>query len=432
VTAAGASRKFITYFTNWAQYRQGDCKYDTSMIQGNLYTHINFAFAKVDASTFAVQPYDPTDVTDANAGVSQGTYDKVNSLKSKYPHLKTLISLGGWSFGATIFSQMSSSASNRAAFISSAMSFARKYNFDGVDIDWEYPANEAQGGRPEDKINFSSLLREFRAAIESENRGNKGKLLLTIAAPAGAASFAGIQLEVIHQYLDWINLMTYDMHGSWEPTTGFNTPLYCPPGDTVCIDYSVDAYLKAGTPPGKLVLGLGTYGRSWTLASTGNTNPGAPANGPGNSGQCSGEGGILSYYEVKEMVAAGATVKYDAVAVAQYAYLGNQWVSYDSPATIKSKIEYVSAKALGGAMVWALDLDAPRGGFYELQCAAASNLFGSGAGGNAGATDSFNSGDTFRLADQTGGASEHPSLVASVVFAALAGAAVFFALATFH
>jgi len=393
VSAAGASKKFITYFSNWAQYRPGDCAYDIAMIQGNLYTHINFAFAKLDGTTFAVLPYEANDITDPNAGVAQGNYDKINSLKAKYPHLKTLLSLGGWSFGATIFSRMASQATSRAAFITSVMAFVRQYNFDGIDVDWEYPAHTGQGGKPEDTVNFSTLLGEMRAAIESEVRGNKEKLLLTIAAPAGASAFNGLQLNVIHQHLDWINLMSYDFHGGWEPTAGFNTPLYCPPGETMCIDYAIDAYIRAGTPSEKLVLGLGTYGRSWTLANPANTNPGAATAGPGTAGKCTGEAGILAYYEVKEMLAAGATEKIDSVAVAAYAYLGNQWVSYDSPATIKSKIEYAHAKALGGAMVWALDLDAPKGGFYELQCIAAANLFGS-AGANDQPTTGSNDNPT--------------------------------------
>jgi chitinase len=271
----------------------------------------------------------------------------------------------------------------------------------------------------------------MRAAIESENRGNKDKLLLTIAAPAGAAAFAGLQLNVIHQYLDWINLMSYDMHGSWDPTVGFNTPLYCPPGDTMCIDYAVDAYIKAGTPPSKLVMGLGTYGRSWALSNPANTNPGSAASGPGTAGKCTGEGGILSYYEVKDFIAAGATVKYDAVAVAQYAYSGNQWVSYDSPETIKSKIEYAHAKALGGAMVWALDLDAPKGGFYELQCTAAANLFGTARSTEGRNTNNFNTGGGVTAIDETG-ASANLSPFSSVFFAAVYGAAVLFALVAFN
>jgi len=431
VSAAGASKKFVTYFTNWAQYRQGDCHFDTSMIQGNLFTHINFAFAKVDGATNQVQPYELNDLTDANNGVPEGGYDKLNALKAKYPHLKTLISLGGWSFGATIFSQMASSASSRATFIASVVAYARTHNFDGIDIDWEYPANAGQGGRPEDTENFSALLKEMRAAIESENRGNKAKLLLTIAAPAGEAAFAGLQLNVIHQYLDWINLMSYDLHGSWETTVGFNTPLNCASGDTVCIDYAVNAYIKAGTPPSKLVMGLGTYGHAWTLANPANTNPGAAASGPGNSGRCSGEAGFLSYYEIKDALAAGATEKYDATAAAQYAYWGNQWVSYDSPKSIKAKIDYANSKNLGGAMVWALDLDAPAGGFYELQCTAASALFGTSAGGGSeGAGDNFAGSDaTFKTAEESG-ASAHASLMA--VFAAVGGAALFFALAAFN
>jgi GH18 family chitinase len=166
ISAAGKTMKFVGYFTNWAQYRTGPCKFDPSYINGNLYSHINFAFAKTNPQTFAVEPIEWNDVT--SSGV-QGNYDKVNSLKRTWPHLRTIISIGGWNAGAAVFSQMAETAENRAKFIQSAIQFARTYGFDGVDIDWEYPADTAQGGRAIDTINFSNLMQEFRAAINAES-----------------------------------------------------------------------------------------------------------------------------------------------------------------------------------------------------------------------------------------------------------------------
>jgi len=377
--SAPGNKVVVSYFTNWAQYRQGTCKFDTTTINGNIFTHINFAFAKLN-STFDAVPVEWNDVTEPLNGVSFGNYDQITSLKVRYPHLKVIISFGGWNFNAmsdtsSLFPTMVSTAANRAKFIASAMAYTRTYNFDGVDIDWEYPAWAPQGGSPADKPNFTSFLKEFRAAIDAEAvPTGKSKLLLTIAAPAGVAQMAGYELDKIGAYLDWINIMGYDLHGSWENGVDFHTALYS--SDDLNLNNAVNAYIAGGVPANKLVLGLATYGRTWTLTDSTKHGPKAPASGDGNQGSCTAQPGFLSYYEIQTFLAAGATEVYDDTSKSAYAYKDNQWVCYDNAQSMDQKLSYIKTKDLRGGMIWSMDLDSPLGGFNVLQCQIALSMYG--------------------------------------------------------
>jgi chitinase len=361
------SRKVISYLTVHGPQRSGDCKFDTNSIDGNIFTHINIAFAKVSSTYTAT-----ASTFETGAG---GLYEQVVGKKAKFPHLKVIISFGGWGSAKTIlFSELASSSSSRATFIKSAIAWCRKYGFDGVDIDWEYPAYASQGGKAADKPNYTLLLKEMRAAMDADAAATgKSRLSLTIATPTGGSPLQGYEMSTIHQYLDWINLMAYDIHGGWESTTNYHTPVYS--SDSNSIDWAVNYYLNAGVPSSKIVMGLATYGKTWTLSSSSKTFLGAPAVGSGTAGSCSGEAGVLAYYEIKDFIASGASVVYDSKALAAYAFKGNQWVGYDNPTSMKAKADYIKSKNLGGGMFWAMDLDGPKGKFNELQCVAAQNLF---------------------------------------------------------
>ncbi|TMS15944.1 Acidic mammalian chitinase [Larimichthys crocea] len=156
---------------------------------------------------------------------------KFNALKNKNGNLKTLLSVGGWNFGSTGFSQMVLSSANRQTFINSVISFLRKYEFDGLDIDWEYPAN--RGGSYQDKQYYSVFLEEMRAAFENEaKQSNKARLLMSAAVSAGKDTIdSAYQIPKLGQSLDMINVMTYDFHGSWDPMTGECSPLFKGPED---------------------------------------------------------------------------------------------------------------------------------------------------------------------------------------------------------
>lgn len=146
-------------------------------------------------------------------------FGKFNDLRKVNPNLKTLIAIGGWNEGSIKYSHVVANPILRAKFVESVIKFLNKYNFDGFDIDWEYP--NQRGGKPADKINFVTLLKELSLAFKKHNK------ILSAAVGASATSASQSYLiSEVSKYLNFINLMVYDLHGSWEATTGMNAPLY--------------------------------------------------------------------------------------------------------------------------------------------------------------------------------------------------------------
>ena len=170
----------------------------------------------------------------------------------------------------------------------------------------------------------------------------------------------GYEVSEITKYLDFINLMAYDLHGSWENFTGHNAPLYARSDEIdkqaeLNVDYALKYWLDNGAPPEKLVLGLGLYGRAFTLESTNNTLPGAPASGAAKAGRFTREAGFLSYYEVCEKIKKkNWKVEWDKEAMVPYAYKDKQWVGYDDEKSIAIKAVYAKEKNLAGIMFWVI------------------------------------------------------------------------------
>jgi chitinase len=363
--ASTGPKKIVGYFTNWSQYRSG-CKFTAADVDPSLLTHINYAFAKVDPGPggkakpkFGIAAYDKTDLG------PNGQYAQVNALKKKSPGLKTKLSIGGWSHNegemAWLFTTMAEKPETRAEFIEATIDYVRAHDFDGIDLDWEYPADPTRGGRSIDTANFTALLRELRSAIDAESRASgKAALLLTIAAPAGVA-LRGLDLAKIHEPLDWINLMSYDYYGGWDVRTGHNAPA---PRVGAGVQGSVSIYLNLGVPAEKIVLGMATYGRSFAQAESEKVGGLSKGNGP--KGRCTDALGMLSYFEVKELLDAGKLEpSWDEAAQVPYAYdpSSKLWVSYDDVRSFSKKMDFIDEKGLGGAMFWALDMDDFKNGY---------------------------------------------------------------------
>lgn len=293
---------------------------------------------------------------------SQGMYNRFHThVRAQNPNIKTLISLGGWNFGSTIFSPMSMSPTHRTTFIDSAMAFCREHGFDGVDIDWEYPGAA-------EKDYYATLLAEFRAAIETEARStNQSTLLLTIAVPAGETTInAGYEVAAVAAAVDWIGVMAYDLHGSWESTVGAHTALFASNGqrDTLTVSHALKVWEGKGAPASKLIVGIATYGRGWTLNDESQHGMGAKAHGASTAGRFTREMGFLSYYEIQTMLNQSHAVEtFDYETETMYAHAGNQWVGFDDPTTVRIKTQYIKDHGYGGGMVWALDLDDFKNGF---------------------------------------------------------------------
>lgn len=394
----GGNKRVIGYFTQWGIYgRNYRVKnIDTSGSAAKL-THINYAFGNVRnnrCEVGIVQPSDPNtgaggdafaDYTKAfGAGESvsgaadtwdqplRGNWNQLKQLKAKYPGLKVLISLGGWTWSRGFAS--AARPENRQAFVASCIDAYIRGNlpvtdgaggtaaaagvFDGIDLDWEYPAACGLScGTPEDNANFTALLAEFRSQLNAVRPG----LLLTIAAGAGIDKIRVTNPAAYHQYLDYINVMTYDFHGTWDAQTNHHSALFDSPNDPSTGDVrlyntndAIEAFLSRGVPASKLNVGIGFYGRGWTGVA--NVNNGLYENGTAAPGTY--EAGNEDYKVLKNRA---GTIYTDANARATWKYDGNTFWSYDTPAMVIEKMSYVKAQNLGGAFFWEFSGDDAQG-----------------------------------------------------------------------
>lgn len=414
--ASPTGKRSVAYFTSWSAYARGVTVGD---IDPTLLTHINFAFANLNPDGEIVIGDSWVDVEQPFCGESwdapsdgRGHFNALRLMKQSYPHLKTLISVGGWTWSKN-FSDVAATDAGRAKFAQSAAAFVSKHGFDGVDIDWEFPV---EGGdnithRPEDKQNYTKLLAETRKALEAQGKTDGKQYLLTIAGGPNVSFAKNTELKEMMKYLDFINIMAYDYHGGWENTTNHNTPLHSNPKDTTEFkDYSVegtvDAYLACGVDPQDLNLGLAFYGRGW-IDVTSNANNGLWQSGKAATatgyGMGTWEGACFDYWDIIENYVGknGYTRYYDEVAQVPYLYNGSTFISYDDPQSIKAKLEFADSKNLGGAMFWEFSGDKT----MELQRLIAEH-YGIKGEQNAQPSDDVQQATQAPQSDNTAGGSE--------------------------
>ncbi|MEG2805474.1 glycosyl hydrolase family 18 protein [Stenotrophomonas sp.] len=395
----GGAKRVIGYFTQWGIYGRNYRvrNIDTSGSAARL-THINYAFGNVRNNRCEVgvtQASDPNtgvggdafaDYTKAfGAGESvsgsadtwdqplRGNWNQLKQLKAKHPNVKVLISLGGWTWSRGFSS--AAQPANRQAFVASCIDAYIKGNlpvtdgaggvgaaagvFDGIDIDWEYPvACGLSCGTPADNANYTALLAEFRRQLDAVRPG----LLLTVAVGAGIDKVRVTDPAAYHPYLDFINVMTYDFHGAWDPQTNHHSALFDSPADPSTGDQklynsndAMEAFISRGVPASKLNLGIGYYGRGWTGVASGNNGLYRSAGGaaPGTY-----EAGIEDWKVLKNLAWPGYT---DSVAKATWISNGTTFWSFDTPAMVTEKMGYVKAQGLGGAFFWEFSGDDAQG-----------------------------------------------------------------------
>ncbi|EEP77206.1 predicted protein [Uncinocarpus reesii 1704] len=272
--------------------------------------------------------------------IDLGLFKAFTGLKKRKPSLKTFISVGGWDAGGRIFTTMAHRASYRKAFIKSAVKLMDKYGFDGIDIDWEYPVAWERG------------------------------------------YLKGFDIQRLERYVDWFNFMSYDIHE---------------------IEAGLDLLWRNGVDPGVVSLGLGFYGRSFTLKDPGCNQPGCAfirrgrASGGAKAGECTGQSGVLSNYEINRILKSKSlTPASDQEAAVKWiSWDSDQWVSYDDAETLRRKGEFANARCLGGTFAWALDLGGP-GTLGRPETLNGSDLEGANPdGSDSGSGDVFISPNIF-------------------------------------
>ncbi|KAI0212770.1 Acidic mammalian chitinase [Lamellibrachia satsuma] len=354
----GYNYKRVCYYTNWSQYRPAPAKFFPENVDANLCTHVVFAFAKMEGNMLS-----PYEWNDDDTDWSTGMYTRFNNLKTINPSLKTLLAVGGWNFGTAKMTAMLATPENRRQFVDTTIKYLRDRNFDGLDLDFEYPGR--RGSPSGDKQKFTLLCEELNEAFQLEAiDSGKERLLLTAAVAAGKSNIdAAYEVDRLSLVLDFFNVMTYDFHGGWETFTGHNSPLYpraAETGDQQLLNmaWALNYYVSLGAPREKLVVGMATYGRAFKTIDNTQHDLGASTAGTAPAGQYTRENGFLSYYEICGFLAdPDATRVYQSEHRVPYAYKGVTWVGYDDIVSLTEKVQWMKANGFGGWMVWSLDLD---------------------------------------------------------------------------
>ncbi|MEU3218803.1 glycosyl hydrolase family 18 protein [Streptomyces sp. NPDC006971] len=455
---ADHQRRVIGYFTGWRTGKDGKPAYLASDIPWDKVTHLNYAFAHVDGANKLSVGADGPD--NASTGMTwpgvagaemdpdlpyKGHFNLLNKFKKKHPNVKTMVSVGGWAetggyfdaSGARVdsggFYSMATNADgsvNQAGidtFADSAVAFVRKYGFNGVDIDYEYPTTMKDAGNPLDRTlsnarrgglvkGYAALMKTLREKLDRASAADGTHYLLSVAAPSSGYLLRGMETFQVQKYLDYVNIMSYDLHGAWNEYVGPNAALYDDGKDAELARASVYStsqyggigylntdwayhYFRGSMPSGRINIGLPYYTRGFKNVQGGTDGlwGRAPATGcPAGAGltKC-GDGavgidnlwhdldaagkespagsnpmwhaknlekGIVGDYVTDYGFPADTRLtgtyarKYDATLVAPWLWNAQKkvFLSTEDEQSVAEKAKYVVDKGIGGTMIWEL------------------------------------------------------------------------------
>ncbi|GLF93350.1 chitinase C-terminal domain-containing protein [Streptomyces yaizuensis] len=456
---ADHQRRIIGYFTNWRTGKDGRPAYLANNIPWNKITHINYAFAAIDsANKITVGADGPNN---PNTGMTwpgvagaemdpavpyKGHFNQLTKFKKLHPDVKTLISVGGWTdtggytddaTGKRVnsggFYSMTTNADgsvNQAGintFADSAVAFIKKYGFNGVDIDYEYPTTMKDAGHPADWTlangrraglvkSYAALMKTLREKLDRAGAADGKHYLLTVAAPSSGYLLRGMETFQVQKYLDYLNIMSYDLHGTWNEHVGPQAALFDDGKDSELAGAGVYTtsqyggigylntdwayhYFRGSMPAGRINIGLPSYSRGWKNVQGGTDGlwgKSAATNCPAGSGltKC-GDGavgidniwhetdnngveapagfnpmwhaknlerGIVPDYLPKFGLPANTSLtgtytrKYDSTLVAPWLWNAQKkvFLTTEDEQSIAAKADYVVNKGIGGTMMWEL------------------------------------------------------------------------------
>jgi len=415
---AGVESKHVgCYYGVWAYTRPGLGEFWPEDIDVSLCDIIYYGFGNILNGTYEVCSWDPwfdmamsdqADTTIKNcvqerdgiewppgcvteSGLEYCHYDGIRrtvALKERNPNLKVLFSVGGWTAGGWIFSQMSATRENRQKFEKSVIHFLHYFGFDGLDLDWEYPGYDMlpeEPTNPDDKIHFTSLIQELRTVFDVE-----GFLLTFAGTPDPYKGGNAYELDKIVDYVDWINVMSYDYSGPWDPFTGIDAPLYGRWGEGFVGHpkyqfnmHETFQYYLSYVPANKLAMGIHTEAKGWVLSDNDQAGCYCPCDEGSPNMTYSRQQGWINYYEILQFwhnetiedplwddlipgkeswtIYDKEAGNWDGCYLAPYMYQGRYWISYDDEHSVDVKVRYANHHKLRGAFIWEIDTDNFRG-----------------------------------------------------------------------
>ncbi|KAH6608262.1 chitinase (class v) [Trichoderma cornu-damae] len=340
--------RVIGYFEAWAPSKRSCYSMMPEEIPYGQYTHIIFSFGTINPGTFKV-----------SAGDAQTEYmmSRIGAIKVIQPDIKIWVALGGWAFNdpgptQTTFSDIAASSANTNTFLDSLVQMMNKYGFDGVDIDWEYPVAEDRSGRPADFQNAVTFMKKLRERMKDSKRG------VSMAIPASYWYLQNFDIKALESQVDWFNIMTYDVHGSWDIDNQWTGPWVNSHTNMTEIQQALDLLWRNDISPTKVTMGMSFYSRSFTLTDPGCSKLGCRVSSGGNAGKCSDTVGVLLHPEIQDIVAEKKlTPVLDRDGAVKTISWGNQWVSFDDVATWRLKGNIARGQCIEGFMVWAMSQD---------------------------------------------------------------------------
>lgn len=387
------------YFVEWGVYGRA---FPVRDIPASNLTHLLYAFIAICGPNTSLQQENPqgyqalvqecadqpdytVTIHDRNAALDmsypgdtwdtpvRGNFGQLIRAKRAQPDLKILPSIGGWTLSDP-FHHLAGDPARRTTFINSVVQFLQTYTFfDGVDLDWEYPGGEGANptlGSLADRANYSTLLTDLRAALDTLGAQTGRHYLLTAAVGAGPSKIAAVDYGVAGQKLDLVFAMSYDYYGGWNGQLGHQAGLY-PVVNEPIAGFSGSATVAnlraAGVPANRIVLGVAMYGRGWQGVT--GVQGGNPFTGSGGGGANPGtwEPGVFDYRQIESQFLGGESgsgiggyvAGYDTTAQAPWVWNASagKLITFENARSARAKGQFARANQLAGVFGWEIDAD---------------------------------------------------------------------------
>ena len=406
-------RKIIGYFPEWAYKSEAQGYFNMTDLQWDELTHIQYSFAMVDEKTnkisfgsdegFAATQDDFSDLSDEQMtykgeviGIDpslpyKGHFNIMQQMKAKNPDVDLLMSVGGWAGSRGFYTMMDTDA-GRQTFADSCVDFIRKYDFDGIDIDFEYPSATSQSGNPDDfdvseprrkviNANYNKMMRTLRETIDQAGVEDNKDYLLSAAVTASAWVLGGVSDNSYAKDLDFLSVMSYDFHGGWNEFVENLANIYPDEADTETIQMlmpvlSMDwayRYYRGVLPPEQILMGIPYYSRGWENVNGGDGTglhgkSKTPASGKYNvwGDDLDGDGelepaGANPLWHIMNLMDQdpNLTKHWDDAGKVPHVWQDEEkvFLSFEDEQSIDERIKYIEDKNLGGALIWVMNGD---------------------------------------------------------------------------